>query len=162
MLSLDVQGYLREVQGEEVLAVDWTEKEEALKYIHILKANEHEMEMLTQCVDPYDAALKLAAWGVKEVLLTLGDKGSLIYVDNRFYEIPAYLVENVADATGCGDTYMAGYLYMRNKGASYQEAGCFAAAMCSVKLQSYGPFSGTEEKVLELIKKNMVIPSLSE
>lgn len=79
--------------------------------------------MLTQCVDPYDAALKLAAWGVKEVLLTLGDKGSLIYVDNRFYEIPAYLVENVADATGCGDTYMAGYLYMRNKGASYQEAG---------------------------------------
>jgi hypothetical protein len=51
---------------------------------------------------------------------------------------------------------------MRNKGASYQEAGCFAAAMCSVKLQSYGPFSGTEEKVLELIKKNMVIPSLSE
>ena len=114
LLSLDVQGYLREVQGEEVLAVDWTEKEEALKYIHILKANEHEMEMLTQCVDPYDAALKLAAWGVKEVLLTLGDKGSLIYVDNRFYEIPAYLVENVADATGCGDTYMAGYLYMRN------------------------------------------------
>ncbi len=121
LLSLDVQGYLREVQGEEVLAVDWTEKEEALKYIHILKANEHEMEMLTQCADPYDAALKLAAWGVKEVLLTLGDKGSLIYVDNRFYEIPAYPVENVADATGCGDTYMAGYLYMRNKGASYQE-----------------------------------------
>ena len=151
LLSLDVQGYLREVQGEEVLAVDWTEKEEALKYIHILKANEHEMEMLTQCADPYDAALKLAAWGVKEVLLTLGDKGSLIYVDNRFYEIPAYPVENVADATGCGDTYMAGYLYMRNKGASYQEAGCFAAAMCSVKLQSYGPFSGTEEEVLELI-----------
>ena len=85
-------------------AVDWAEKEEALKYIHILKANEHEMEVLTQCSDPYDAAVKLADWGVKEVLLTLGDKGSLIYVDERFYEIPAYPVENVADATGCGDT----------------------------------------------------------
>lgn len=73
------------------------------------------MEVLTQCSDPYDAAVKLADWGVKEVLLTLGDKGSLIYVDERFYEIPAYPVENVADATGCGDTYMAGYLYMRKE-----------------------------------------------
>ena len=157
LLSLDVQGYLREVQNEEVLAVDWAEKEEALKYIHILKANEHEMEVLTQCSDPYDAAVKLADWGVKEVLLTLGDKGSLIYVDERFYEIPAYPVENVADATGCGDTYMAGYLYMRKRGASYQEAGCFAAAMCSVKLQSYGPFGGTEEDVHSLIKKENAV-----
>ena len=157
LLSLDVQGYLREVQNEEVLAVDWAEKAEALKYIHILKANEHEMEVLTQCSDPYDAAVKLADWGVKEVLLTLGDKGSLIYVDERFYEIPAYPVENVADATGCGDTYMAGYLYMRKRGASYQEAGCFAAAMCSVKLQSYGPFGGTEEDVHSLIKKENAV-----
>ena len=157
LLSLDVQGYLREVQNEEVLAVDWAEKEEALKYIHILKANEHEMEVLTQCSDPYDAAVKLADWGVKEVLLTLGDKGSLIYVDERFYEIPAYPVENVADATGCGDTYMAGYLYMRKRGASYQEAGCFAAAMCSVKLQSYGPFGGTEDDVHSLIKKENAV-----
>lgn len=152
VLSLDVQGYLREVRGEEVLAVDWAEKVEALKYIHILKANEHEMEVLTQCSDPYDAALRLAGWGVKEVLLTLGDKGSLIYVDERFYEIPAYPVEEVADATGCGDTYMAGYLYMRNRGASYQEAGCFAAAMCSIKLQSYGPFAGSEEEVRCLMR----------
>ena len=104
-----------------------------------------------------DAAVKLADWGVKEVLLTLGDKGSLIYVDERFYEIPAYPVENVADATGCGDTYMAGYLYMRKRGASYQEAGCFAAAMCSVKLQSYGPFGGTEEDVHSLIKKENAV-----
>ena len=146
-----------EVQNEEVLSVDWAKKEEALKYIHILKANEHEMEVLTQCSDPYDAAVKLADWGVKEVLLTLGDKGSLIYVDERFYEIPAYPVENVADATGCGDTYMAGYLYMRKRGASYQEAGCFAAAMCSVKLQSYGPFGGTEEDVHSLIKKENAV-----
>lgn len=49
MLSVDAQGYLREVRGENVFAVDWPEKEEALKYIHILKANEHETEVLTGC-----------------------------------------------------------------------------------------------------------------
>ena len=102
LLSLDVQGYLREVQSEEVLAVDWLEKEEALKYIHILKANEHEMEVLTQCTDPYDAAVKLAEWGVKEVLLTLGDKGSLIYVDKRFYEPACCAPAGFSGSTGPG------------------------------------------------------------
>lgn len=147
MLSVDVQGFLRRVENEKVLPVDWAEKCEALKHIHILKANETEMEVLTGCSEPHEAALLIADWGVKEVLLTLGDKGSLIYARGHFYEIPAYPPLQVVDATGCGDTYMVGYLYMRNRGASYREAGCFAAAMCTIKLQSHGPFQGTEADV---------------
>ena len=114
LLSVDVQGFLRKVENEKVLAVDWPEKKEALKYIHILKANEHETEVLTGCKNPREAALKLANWGVKEVLLTLGSMGSVIYADGEFHEIPAYPPTEIVDATGCGDTYMAGYLYMRN------------------------------------------------
>ena len=91
LLSVDVQGFLRKVENEKVLAVDWPEKKEALKYIHILKANEAEMEVLTGCSEPHEAALLIADWGVKEVLLTLGDKGSLIYAQGEFHEIPAYL-----------------------------------------------------------------------
>ena len=90
VLSVDVQGFLRKVDNEKVLPVDWTEKKEALKHIHILKANETEMEVLTGCKDPREAALLIADWGVKEVLLTLGDKGSLIYAKGQFHEIPAY------------------------------------------------------------------------
>lgn len=153
MLSVDVQGYLREVRGENVFAVDWPEKEEALKHIHILKANEHETEVLTGCTDPRKAALMLADWGVKEVLLTLGSMGSVIYAEGEFHEIPAYPPKEIVDATGCGDTYMAGYLYMRNKGASYKEAGCFAAAMCTIKLEASGPFQGTEKDVWEIIER---------
>ena len=89
LLSVDVQGFLRKVENEKVLAVDWPEKKEALKYIHILKANEAEMEVLTGCSEPHEAALLIADWGVKEVLLTLGDKGSLIYAQGEFHEIPA-------------------------------------------------------------------------
>lgn len=153
-LSADVQGFLRKVEDEKVFPVDWTEKTEALKYIHTLKANESEMEVLTGCTDPREAALLIASWGVKEVLLTLGDKGSLIYAQGQFYDIPAYPAERIVDATGCGDTYMVGYLYMRNKGASYQEAGCFAAAMCTIKLQSHGPFCGTKESIENIIARS--------
>lgn len=151
-LSVDAQGYLREVRGENVYPIDWCEKKEALKYVHILKVNEHEAKVLTGLDDYQAAARQLAEWGVKEVLLTLGSEGSIIYAENSFYYIPAYPPKEVVDATGCGDTYMLGYLYMRNKGVSYEEAGCFAAALSTVKLEKSGPFSGTEEDAWKIIK----------
>lgn len=155
-IAVDAQGYLREVRGEKVYAIDWEDKMEALKYIDILKVNEHEMEVLTGYNVPELAALRLAEWGVKEVLITLGSFGSLIYAENKFHHIPAYPPQEVVDATGCGDTYVAGYLYMRNKGASYIDAGCFAAAMSTLKLEHSGPFAGTEEDILNIIKKHPI------
>lgn len=152
ILSVDAQGYLREVRGENVYPIDWCEKKEALKYVHILKVNEHEAKVLTGLDDYQAAARQLAEWGAKEVLLTLGSEGSIIYAENSFYYIPAYPPKEVVDATGCGDTYMLGYLYMRNKGVSYEEAGCFAAALSTVKLEKSGPFSGTEEDAWKIIK----------
>ena len=152
ILAVDAQGYLREVRGKKVYPIDWTDKVEALKYIDILKVNEHEMEVLTGQTDIKQAALQLAEWGVKEVLITLGSLGSIIYAEGTFHKIPAYPPKDIVDATGCGDTYATGYLYMRNKGASYEEAGCFAAAMSTLKLEASGPFSKTEEDVWNIIR----------
>ena len=160
ILAVDAQGYLREVRGEKVFPVDWKDKREALKYIDILKVNEHEAEVLTGYKDAKQAALQLAEWGVKEVLLTLGSLGSLIYAEGVFHQIPAYPPKEVVDATGCGDTYAMGYLYMRNKGASYEEAGCFAAAMSTIKLEKSGPFRGTEEQVWNIIRNSNLRPQV--
>lgn len=154
ILSVDAQGYLREVRGEKVYPVDWKDKVEALKYIDILKVNEHEAEVLTGYKDLERAAIQLAEWGVKEVLLTLGSMGSLIYAEGKFHKIPAYPPHEVVDATGCGDTYAMGYLYMRNQGASYEEAGCFAAAASTIKLEKSGPFNGNEEDVWNIIRSH--------
>lgn len=154
ILSVDAQGYLREVRGEKVYPVDWEEKREALKYIDILKVNEHEAAVLTGSSDYDEAVHLLHEWGVKEVLLTLGSEGSLIYAENKLYRIPAYPPREVVDATGCGDTYMLGYLYMRNKGTSYAEAGTFAAALSTIKLEKSGPFCGTEQMASDIIKRS--------
>jgi len=154
-VSLDVQGYLRKVEDTNVIPIDWAEKREALPYIDILKANEHETEVLTGSKDIFEGARILADWGVKEVVLTLGSMGSVIYTGGIFYNIPAYTPTAVIDATGCGDTYMAGYLYQRIKGASFQRAGEFAAAMASFKIESSGPFTGTEEDVLDLLESGV-------
>lgn len=147
LVSVDSQGYLREVREQNVYAVDWTEKKEALQYIHFLKANEHEMEVLTGYDDVAMAAKQLYDWGVKEVLITLGSMGSVIYDGTTFHMIPAYKPKEVVDATGCGDTYMTGYLYKRAKGAGIEESGRFAAAMSTLKIECLGPFKGTKEDI---------------
>lgn len=150
-VSLDVQGYLREVRDQRVCAVGWEEKKEALQYVHFVKADETELEILTGVQGIAAGAKILAAWGVKEVVVTRASLGSVIYADEVFYDIPAYAPTAETDATGCGDTYMAGYLFKRVKGAGVQEAGEFGAAMASLKIASSGPFNGTQADVEQLI-----------
>ena len=154
-LVVDAQGYLREVRGEKVYAIDWKEKREALKYIDILKVNEYEAEVLTGTAHLHKAAETLASWGVKEVLLTQGSFGSTLLADGQFYDIPAYEPLNVVDATGCGDTFVMGYVYKRAQGASVDEAGHFAAAVSTLKLEASGPFCGTEQQAIDRIPKEL-------
>jgi sugar/nucleoside kinase (ribokinase family) len=155
-ISIDAQGYLREVRGKDVYPIDWKEKKEVLQYTYYLKVNETEMETITGKKDPKEAALELHQWGVHEVCITLGSLGSIIYVNGQFYQIPAYPPHKFVDATGCGDTYSAGYLYCRMQGKSPAEAGRYAAAMCTLKLEHNGPFNGTEQDIKDILEGNSV------
>jgi sugar/nucleoside kinase (ribokinase family) len=152
LISLDVQGYLRKVENKKVYATDWGVKKEILPHVDILKADVAELRALTGHDDVYAGAKILADWGVKEIVITNGSQGSMIYNDGIFYTIPAYSPKIVVDATGCGDTYMAGYLYKRVKGISIKESGEFAAAMSGLKTAMTGPFMGTEEDVQSFLK----------
>jgi sugar/nucleoside kinase (ribokinase family) len=151
-VSLDVQGYLRKVVNHKVYPTDWPEKKEALQYVNIVKADEAELQVLTGRANPREGAMQLADWGVQEAVITNGSHGSFIYSNSIFYIIPAYRPKVIVDATGCGDTYMAGYLYRRTEGAGIQQSGEFAAAMASLKMESPGPFTGTEDEVMQVLR----------
>lgn len=151
-ISLDVQGYLREVRGQKVYPTGWPDKVEALQYIDIIKADVGELQALTGNADVKEGAKILAGWGPSEVVITNGSQGSIIYSDGSFYDIPAYPPAEIVDATGCGDTYIAGYIYQRVKGASVEQAGHFAAAISGLKTAVPGPFQGTEDEVMAFMR----------
>ena len=150
-LVVDAQGYLREVRGDKVHACDWANKEEFLKYIDILKVNEHEVRVVSGEEDLLLGARRLVEWGVKEVLLTLGSLGSYVVTADETIAIPAFAPREVVDATGCGDTYVMGYLFKRVQGCSIKEAATFAAAVSTVKIEKTGPFTGTQAQALARI-----------
>ena len=150
-VSIDVQGYMRYVDGEQVCSTDWPDKYRLLKHTAILKVNEFEFFSLTGIEEPHEAAEQIHDWGVREVIITLGGGGSIIYADGKFYDTPAYPPHQTVDATGCGDTYSAGYLFCRAKGMDYAECGRFAAAMCTLKLEHNGPFHNKIEDVWDIL-----------
>lgn len=151
-ISLDVQGFLRRVQRQGIKSTDWEEKDEGLTYVKILKADKAEAEILSKEKDVRKAAVKLSQYGIDEIVITLGSQGSLIYSQAKFHCIPSFRPRRMVDATGCGDTYMAGYIYKRLKACNINEAGRFAAAVASLKLQESGPFRGTEKDVQNLLE----------
>jgi len=152
LISLDVQGYLRRVEDKKVYSTDWHEKREALKYIDIVKADVGELKALTGSDDPREGAKILTDWGVKEAVITNGSQGSFMYSDGVYYDIPAYRPAATIDTTGCGDTYIAGYLYQRVKGFNIETAGQFAAAISGLKTGTQGPFKGPEDEVKAFLK----------
>lgn len=156
-ISLDVQGFLRNIEGRsreggKVKLTDWVEKEETLPFVSILKANEEEARILSGEKDLKGMALKLSRYGPEEVIITCGSKGSLIYSKGKFYSIPSFPPRKLVDPTGCGDTYMAGYIYKRLKPSDINESGRFAAATASLKLGESGPFKGGEEDVQNFLE----------
>lgn len=153
-VAIDVQGYLRSVSRQQVCPVSWPEKKEVLQYAAIVKADEAELEVLTGCPSLYDGAAMLADWGVAEVVITRAGRGSVIYAGGKFYEIPAFPPKAEVDATGCGDTYMAGYLSRRAKNCDIMQSGVFGAAMASLKMEFSGPFTGTEKEILQVLQQH--------
>ena len=79
-------------------------------------------------------------YDIDEIVITNGSDGSRIIVESDEIKIEAVEVDNIMDATGCGDTYMAAYILKRLLLDSQKEAGEFASLIASEKLMSFGPY----------------------
>ena len=75
---------------------------------------------------------------VRALIVTLGAKGSEVYVDGRRIDIPCAPAEAVVDPTGCGDAYRAGLLYGLSKGWAMEKTGRLASLMGAIKISHRG------------------------
>jgi sugar/nucleoside kinase (ribokinase family) len=115
-LSLDGQGLVRSAgKGEVVLDAD--HDPEVLRHVDLLKLSEEETEALGIETDERS----LASLGVKEIVVTLGKAGVVVYADGRCELVPTRPLEG-ADPTGAGDTFIVAYLSHRRGGHSAPSA----------------------------------------
>lgn len=151
-VAVDVQGFLRHVNPENgtMFFEDWAEKKELLPYIHFLKTDAAEAEILTGTADRKKSAEIMHSWGAKEIVITHNSE-VLAYDGKDFYTCPIK-ARNLSGRTGRGDTTFAAYICER-KNKNISDALLIATATVSLKMETPGPFCGTREDVENYIKE---------
>jgi sugar/nucleoside kinase (ribokinase family) len=147
-LAADMQGYVRVLRGQELRYEPWGEMQETLAYLDILKSDAVEAEFLTGETDIFSAARTYAAMGPKEIVLTHKD-GVLIFANGEFHNL-GFFPSNLNGRSGRGDTCIGAYVAMRIS-KSPLDAGIWAAAVTSLKMEKLGPFDRSISDVEELI-----------
>ena len=149
-VGIDAQGLLRCSEEGKLLFRDWESKKALLPLITYLKTDAAEAEILTGETDREKAAYILASWGAEEVMVTHNTE-VIVLVDGKIYKAP-FTPANLSGRTGRGDTTFAAYLAWRLD-HDPEESVRYAAALCSIKMESPGPFAGTIED-LKIRMKN--------
>lgn len=130
LISLDGQGFVR----GELPNID----QFLPGNIDILKCDDTEILQFTRCATEEAAIQTALSWGISEILVTRASRGSTLYYNGEVCHIPATSPAKVVDATGCGDTYTAGYLHQRMQGAAPLASAQFAACVAAKNLECQG------------------------
>ena len=70
--------------------------------------------------------------------MTRRGRFSLIYTNEKRYDIPSATPLKLEDPTGCGDAYRAGLLYGLMNDMDWEITGRIASLMGAIKIESHG------------------------
>lgn len=131
-----------------------------LSKLYLLVVNETEAEFLSghkvaSMSDIEKAADLLLSKGPKNVIITLGARGSFVACEGKQYFIDSYIVDAV-DTTGAGDIYCGALAVALTEGKDFKSAVKFAtasAALCVTRLGAQ-PSAPRRIEIEEFLEKN--------
>lgn len=139
-VALDVQGFVRVREGNDLVFRPWRDMREGLAHVTYLKVDRAEAELLTGETDLAQAAHRLGAYGPREIVLTQSS-GVTVFADGKIFNAP-FTPRSLAGRTGRGDTCFSTYLGKRLT-VSPEEACRWAGAVTTLKQEKPGPWRGT-------------------
>ncbi len=132
------------------------------KDIDIIVLNEIESAELSDLNTSTDeGVIKSATFfhekGVRNVVITLGSKGSFVSDGVRSCFVPSYKVDPV-DTTGAGDSFIGGLAYALWKDMDLFEAANFATAVASISITKSGSMISmpSYDETIKFIDKNTI------
>ena len=141
LISLDVQGYTRHIAEDGVVSpTRWEEHDKILSQIDVVKFHDSELKLTDASESELSAVSNILDLGPIIVIVTRDYRGSTIYTRNSQVDIPLVLSKVQVDSTGCGDTYVIGFLLEYMRSADVSRAGLFAATCASFNAETVGPY----------------------
>lgn len=135
-----------------------------LAALDTLVVNEAEAAALTgDSIKSFDtakeSARKIMQLGVKTVIITLGENGSILLDNKGFIYHPGYKVP-VVDTTAAGDTFVGAYAASKSEGRSSAKAleyACAASAIAVTRLGAQTSIPTSDEVVIFLQNRHQQI-----
>src|SRR5205823_3877525 len=148
--ALDTAGYWIEHKRDALV--------EAIRSVDVVLMNDSEARALTRLPMLLKAAREIASWGPRAVVLKVGENGCAALYDDRYFSLPGYPLEQVADPTGGGDAFAGGFLGYLDVAAPatitpevLRRAVTYGAVMASYCVEDFGTrrIAGLSEREVE-------------
>jgi adenosine kinase len=121
--------------GQSLTAWDGKDLTEWISGSSMLISNDYELELISKMTGKNkEELLRLT----KTIITTLGEKGSLISMQEKDIAVPAAAAREVLDPTGAGDAYRAGLLKGLVSGRDIETAARIGAVAATYAIEKYG------------------------
>lgn len=116
-----------------------------LKKVDILFLNDGEARQLSGENNLLKAAKTIFKFGPKRIIIKKGEHGAMLFSKNSVFCVPAFLLEEVYDPTGAGDTFAGGVMgYLSSHDSLSDEALRRALVhgniMATFAVEDFGPW----------------------
>jgi sugar/nucleoside kinase (ribokinase family) len=120
---------------------------EAIAEVDCVMLNDAELRMLTEEANLARAARAVMDMGPGIVVAKRGEYGAALFTAEGFFAIPGYLLEDVRDPTGAGDSFAGGFLgYLDGVGAGrdgapepdLRRAMAYGSVLASFNVEGFG------------------------
>ena len=117
----------------------------AVGEVDCVMLNDAEVRMLTEEPNLARAARALMELGPRVVVAKRGEYGAVLFTADGFFAVPGFLLEDVRDPTGAGDSFAGGFLgYLDMQGterpsdAALRRAVAYGTVLASFNVEEFG------------------------
>ena len=130
----------------------------AISEVDCVLLNDSEIRMLTEESNLSRAARKVMDLGPRIVVAKRGEYGAVMFTSDGFFALPGFILEDVRDPTGAGDSFAGGFLgYLDMQGtqptkSALRRAIAYGTVLASFNVEQFGierMASLTEEEISE-------------
>ena len=115
--------------------------------VDIVFANEHELRSLYETGD-FDTGAKALQQDARLAVVTRSEKGCVVIAKDGMTAVPAAPIEQVADVTGAGDLFAAGFLVGLARGKDHKTAARLGGLAAAEVIQHIGARPAVSLKAL--------------
>jgi sugar/nucleoside kinase (ribokinase family) len=90
---------------------------ETIRHWDVLLINDSEARMLSEESNLLKAARVIRGMGPRILVIKRGEYGAMLFGDDYLFSVPGYLLDEVVDPTGAGDSFAGGFMgYLASRG----------------------------------------------